>query len=130
MRNNYDLGALLLRLAGGGLMLLHGIPKLMKIINGEWKFGDPIGIGVEASLVLTVFAEFVCAILILIGFKSKWATIPLIITMAVAAFIVHGADPIKKKELAIVYMLIYLAIFWIGSGKYSVDGMIKERRAN
>lgn len=130
MRNNYDLGALLLRLAGGGLMLLHGYPKLMKIINGVWEFGDPIGIGVEASLILTVFAEFVCAIFILVGFKSKWAVIPLIITMLVAAFIVHGADPIKKKELAIIYMLIYAAIFFIGSGKYSVDGMIKERRAD
>jgi len=93
---------------------------LMKIFNGDWGFADPIGIGAEASLVLTVFAEAICAALILIGYKVRWAAIPLFITMLVAAFIVHGGDPMKKKELAIIYALIYAAIFFLGSGKYAV----------
>jgi len=124
--SNSDLGLLVLRIIGGGLMLVHGIPKLMKLLKGDFAFADPIGIGAGFSLGLTVFAEFVCALLILIGFKSRLAAIPLMITMLVASLIVHGADPFGKKELALIYFGIYLAIFMLGSGKYSFDKILKK----
>jgi len=124
---NTDLGKLMLRIVGGGFMLTHGIPKLMKLINGDMAFANPIGIGPEASLVLTVFAEFLCALAILVGFKSKWATIPLMITMLVAAFVVHGSDPWNKKEMALLYFAVYLAIYLFGSGKYSIDNALNSK---
>lgn len=101
-------------------MLTHGYGKLLKLINGEG-FGNPIGIGATPSLFLTVIGEFVCPILIIIGFKTRWAAIPTAITMAVAAFVVHGADPFKKKELALIYLLIFVVIALLGPGKYSID---------
>ncbi len=117
------IGKLILRLTMGGLMLTHGIPKLKMLFSGgEIQFPDPLGIGPTASLVLTVFAEFLCAALIVIGFKTKWATIPLFITMIVAGLIFHWSDPWSKKELAIIYALGYLTIYLIGPGKYSIDG--------
>ena len=119
--NGKDWAALLLRIVGGGFMLTHGIPKLMKVLSGDLSFGNPIGIGEEASLILTVFAEFVCAALVLIGFKTRLATIPLIITMLVAALIVHGSDPFGDKEMALSYLIIYASIYALGPGKYSVD---------
>ena len=126
MNKTKDLACLVLRLVGGGLMLTHGIPKLMKLINGDFGFADPIGIGATPSLILTVLAEALCAFLILIGFKTKWASVPLMITMLVAAFVVHGADPLAKKELAFLYFAIYLALFSLGSGKFSLDGAMKK----
>lgn len=42
--------SLILRLIGGGFMLTHGFPKLMKLINGDMGFADPIGLGPEFSL--------------------------------------------------------------------------------
>ncbi len=122
-----SLPILWLRLVGGGFMLAHGIPKLMKFFaDGPIKFADPFGIGASPTLVLTVFAEVVCAIMILIGFKTRAATIPLIITMLVAAFVIHGADPFGKKELALMYLAIYLSLFFLGSGKYSVDNSLDK----
>lgn len=128
LKNNHHLSALFLRLIGGGLMLTHGYLKLLKIINGEWGFADPIGIGAEATLILAVFTEVVCAIFILVGFKVKWAAIPLAITMLIAAFIVHGGDPMQKKESALIYLLVYLAIIWLGAGKYSIDGTLNKNK--
>lgn len=127
MNNTYHFGALMLRIIGGGLMLVHGIPKLMKLIRGDFSFANPLGVGPEASLILTVFAEFICALFILVGFRTKIATIPLMVTMLVAAFIVHGDDPFQKKELAILYFGIYLALFFIGSGKYSLDNALDNK---
>ena len=116
-----NIGLLLLRIGFAGLMLTHGIPKLMQLLDGNFSFGDPIGIGAIASLILTVFAEAICAALVLIGFKARLACIPLIITMLVAVFIVHAADPIGKKELGIVYLVAFTAIALMGPGKYSID---------
>jgi len=117
-----DLAKLILRLGFGGFMLRHGYPKLMKFFgDGPIQFADPLHVGVIPSLSLTVFAEVICAVLIIIGFKTKWASIPLIITMLVAAFVVHAADPIGKKEFALLYAFGYTAIALLGAGKYSVD---------
>lgn len=119
---NSHIGLLILRLFSGGLMLVHGVPKLMNLFTqSPIQFPDPIGVGATVSLALAVFSEFICAVLIILGFKTRWATIPLIITMAVAGFVVHFSDPFGRKEKAILYLVMYVTLFFTGAGKYSVD---------
>lgn len=103
-------------------MLTHGWPKLMKVVNADWGFADPLGIGPMASLILTVFAEFICAAAIIVGFRTRLFAIPLIITMAVAAFIVHGSDPLGDKEMALLYLGGFSVLALMGAGRISVDG--------
>lgn len=102
-------------------MLTHGYGKFMQVMGGDFSFGDPIGIGEAPSLILTVLAEFLCSIFIIFGFLTRLSTIPLIITMLVAALIVHADDPIGNKELALLYLSIFILLFYTGPGKYSVD---------
>lgn len=120
---------LLARIVSGGFMLTHGIQKYhMLMTDGPVEFGDPIGIGPGPSLVLAVLAELVCSALLIIGFATRIVTLPLIITMLVAVFVVHSADPFEAKELACLYLLIYVLLFITGSGIYSVDGVINRRK--
>ena len=119
-----DLGLLILRLVAGASMLTHGYPKLQKVLNGNFQFGDPLGLGPEVSLILAVFAELICSALVIIGLTTRLAVLPLIVTMGVAFFIVHGADPFKVKELALIYLSIFLALFFTGPGKFSADRAI------
>lgn len=118
--------SLILRLTLGLLMLSHGVPKLINLINGNMEFGDPIGIGAPASLILTVFAEVVCSLLIAIGLWTRLALIPLIITMAVAVFIIHINDSLGTMEPALMYLLSYCALFLLGSGNFSIDAVLKK----
>src|SRR3954452_20332030 len=99
---------LLARLSVGIFMLTHGIPKLQNVFAGNMKFADPIGIGSTPSLILVVFAEAICSILLILGLATRFASVALIINMSVAAFIVHGNDPFGKKELALLYLVSYL----------------------
>lgn len=118
---------LILRVSFAIFMMVHGYQKLQELIaGGEIQFGDPIGVGPYASLVLAVFAEFICSILLLIGLGTRLAVIPLIITMVVALFIVHGADGFDQKEMALHYLVVYLFLLISGSGKYSVDHLISK----
>lgn len=120
-----DLGLLILRISFAGTMLTHGIPKINLLFESPIKFADPIGVGELTTLVLALIGEVIAPILILIGFKTKLATIPSIITMFVAAFVIHAADPIGVKEKALLYLAGFIAIFLMGAGKYSVDGFKK-----
>ncbi len=124
-----DLGLLLVRLLAGGMMLTHGIPKISRFFGeGPVKFADPFGLGPEISLGLAIFAEVGCSFLVMIGFKTRWATIPLMITMLVAIFYAHAADPFSKKELPLLFFTLFLSILISGGGRYSVDrGIGRER---
>jgi len=118
-----DIGLLLL-LVGLGLTMIigHGYPKLMNIINGNMEFADPIGIGQAPTLILAALAEVVFPILIIIGYKTRLATVPTALTMAVAFFIFHANDPFGgSKELALVFLIGFVSIGLIGPGKHSID---------
>lgn len=127
---SFDVSMLLLRLAFGGLMILnHGWRKLGKLTGeGPIKFADPLGLGSELSLWLTVFAEVGCAALITIGLFTRMAAVPAFITMFVAAFVIHGADPFADKEHALLFAVAYLVIYLLGPGRYSIDHLRTEWR--
>ena len=88
---NKDLGILLLRLSfGGSMMLAHGLGKLSR---GAADFPDPLGIGNLGSWMGAVGAEFFCSLALILGLAQRAILIPLMFTMGVAIFVVHGADP-------------------------------------
>lgn len=127
--NNISLSLLFLRLIVGGFMLTHGIGKWMMLIgDGPIRFADPIGIGVTASLALTVFAEVFCSLFLIFGVAVRLAALPLLITMLVAAFIVHGQDGFGKQELPLLYAAILMVIAFARAGKYSIDQWIHQKR--
>ena len=126
---NIDLSLLILRLAGGALMLTHGISKIAPLFGTDpIQFPDPIGLGATTSLALTVFAEVFCAALLILGLATRFAAIPLLITMLVAVFVVHIADPFANQELPLLYASIYLVILIAGAGKFSIDNMVFNKK--
>jgi putative oxidoreductase len=124
-----DIGLLALRIVGGFFMLyLHGWQKLQNYAAMAPNFADPFGIGPVPSFWLVIFAEVVCAFFVLLGIATRWVSIPLAITMAVAGFMIHAADPLKGKELAFVYLLIYVALVCLGGGRIGLDNLVKRAR--
>ncbi len=131
-----DLASLVLRL-GLGLMMIfgHGLGKLQSLIGGNVEFVSLFGLPPEVNLTLAMLAEFLASIFVVIGFKSRLASIPVIITMFVAAFVVHWQDAFfmmnagggGSKEFAMIYLVGFLAIALLGSGKYSLDYVIQKR---
>jgi putative oxidoreductase len=137
-----SIGLLILRLGVGGYMLTHGWGKLGMVLGGRFdQFGDPIGLGSGLSLVLATFAEFFCALLVMAGLATRIAAFPIVFTMAVAAFLVHGADPWTSgrafelfqagrtefpasKEPALIYLIVFLALILTGPGRYSIDAVL------
>lgn len=116
-----DLGLLILRVFSAGFLLTHGWPKLQKVVNGDLSFVNPIGLGSEVSIVLTVIAEVIAPIFLLLGLFTRPVALIIGFTMLVAAFVVHAADPFRSKEMALLYLVISVSLVFTGSGKYSLD---------
>lgn len=116
-----DLGLAWLRIGASALLLTHGFPKFQRLISGNFEFGDPVGIGAAPTLFLAVLAEFVCPILIILGYKTRWAAVFPTVTMVVAAFIVHAQDAMDVKEKALLFLVAFVSISLLGPGKYSID---------
>lgn len=141
-----SVGLLILRLGFGGYLMTHGWGKLQMMLQGQWSaMGDPIGIGSTASLTLVTFAEFVCAILVMIGLGTRLASIPVVIAMGVAAFVAHGADPWTmataamrffagesqswaSKQPALMFLIAFLGLVFTGAGRFSLDHLIAARK--
>ena len=68
-----------------------------------------------------MFAEFFCSLLLIAGLFTRFAIVPLAITMAVAAFKAHGGDVFGDGEMAFLYLAIYISLFLKGAGAYSAD---------
>ncbi len=132
LSNAQHAGLLMLRTVPSAIMMTHGWPKFQRLLD-QWgseegvKFFDFMGLGPEISLVLTVLAELVAPALMIAGFQTRWASIPAAFTMAVAAFVVHGSDPLGDKELALLYLICFAAVALLGPGKWSVDGLQQSR---
>jgi putative oxidoreductase len=123
-----DLATLLLRVIFGGMFIYHGYPKLANYSQMVEMFGDPIGIGNQLSVILTIFGEFVCGILIVLGLLTRFAVVPVFITMLVVLFVVLAKAPFTDKMLPFVYLFLCVVLFILGSGKYSMDAALFNKR--
>lgn len=127
-----DIGLLVLRVGIGLFMALgHGLGKLQNFGVLKDKFPDPLGVGSTLSVSLAIGAELGASILLVLGLATRLATLPLIFTMGVAAFVIHSGDPFWQqgaengaKEFALLYMIPYLCLLFTGPGRISVDHLL------
>ena len=129
-----SLGLLLFRIVFGGFMLIgHGWVKLLAFSEKASTFPDPLGIGNELSMVSAVFCEVVCSALVVLGLATRFAVLPLVFTMVIAAFVVHGGDSLfmgdgAAKEPALVYLTAFALLFFTGPGCFSVDTVFFHKK--
>lgn len=125
-----DIGFLLLRITIGGLMVYHGYPKFIdpsKLIARTAEMGFPLP---ELFGIAAMATEFFGGMLLIVGLGTRFALFGIIVTMAVAFFVAHGADPFGKRELAFLFLCVSIAMFFIGSGKYSIDSYIISKKSS
>ncbi len=126
LRNN-DLGLLLLRLTIGGLMLFHGIHKLVSGVG--FISGMLEGMGLPGFIAyFSLAAELLCSLMIIAGAWTRAAAIVCAGNMAVAILMAHSGqifsvDPMTGGwaiELPMLYLLGAVVLIITGAGKYAV----------
>lgn len=126
MKTNTDLGLLISRITIAGLMLFHGVAKLSSL-NGIK--GMLAGAGLPELMAYGVYiTELIAPLLILIGFRTRLASIVFFFGMIAAMLLAHSDNifAISKTggleiELILLYAFGALVFFFTGAGKYAVS---------
>jgi putative oxidoreductase len=121
-----DIGKLILRLAIAGLLLLHGISKLK---NGIGWMGPMLSANhLPAILGYGVFvAEIVAPVLLILGIFARLGGLVIAFNLMMAILLARRADIFTLNrgggsniEVELMFLFGGLAIFFLGSGRFSV----------
>ena len=124
-----DLGKLLLRVGLGGLLLFHGVHKLLnglgpiKAMLGNHNISEAVSYGVYLG-------ELVGPILIIVGLFSRIGGLLIAFNMIVAVLLVRTADILLLSpttgayalESEALYLVAALSVALLGAGRFSVGG--------
>ena len=117
---------LFLRLFFGVLFFMHGLDKMTNFSQLSVSYPSVFGLGSYTTLMLSIFCEFACSLFLMSGLMTRIILIPMIASMAVAFFDIHdGMMP--EGELSLIYLIVFIIIFSIGPGRYSVDYLIDKK---
>lgn len=114
---------LVLRLVFGVLFFIHGLDKMLNFNTLVNDYPSVLGFGSYMTLMVSIFCEFCCSIFLMAGLLQRLLTIPMIIAMGVAFFDIHDAM-MPEGELALIYFIVFIVLFLVGPGRYSVDFLI------
>jgi uncharacterized membrane protein YphA (DoxX/SURF4 family) len=123
-----ELGKLLLRLTLGGLLLLHGVAKVQRGVEGIIQRIGATGLPSWLGYLVYV-GEIVAPVLLIVGLWSRAAALVIAINMIVAVWLAHTTQFIElgrsggwALELQGFYFFTAVAILLLGGGKLSVGG--------
>ncbi|WP_408096556.1 DoxX family protein [Peredibacter sp. HCB2-198] len=105
----------------------HGLGKVPPpdmLVGGIESMGLPMPI---VFAWLAALSEFAGGVLLALGLLTRPAALFLSITMAMAGLIVHMKDPFNVKEMAFLYLAVFIMFAIRGSGKWSVDYLISRK---
>lgn len=127
LQRNNDFGLLILRLSVGGLMLLHGIFKLMNGVGGIEQM--VAGAGLPTFITYGVYiGEVVAPVFIILGLGTRVAAAIMAFNCLVAGLMAHAGDIFTLNEgggwtleVLGLYMLGAAALMFTGGGKYAVS---------
>ena len=126
MFNQPDLAKLLLRLSTGGLMMFHGIHKLIHGIGGVKSMTTNAGL--PEFLAYGVYVgELIAPIFIILGLYARVAAAILGFNMLFAIALAYGFGFALTKhgglamELPLLFFVMSILIILFGSGKYAVN---------
>jgi putative oxidoreductase len=115
-----DLSYLLVRLTAGGMLLLHGIRKVMGTTVAAFAAGSMARRGIEPALpaaYMVFFLETVGALCLMLGLFTRFFAVAVGIEFLVIVFVGSGAG----WEYPLFWGLIIAAIGLRGGGPYSLD---------
>ena len=128
-----DIGLLLLRVALGALLCYHGGTKL-GLFGGRGVRGFAVGLekmGIRPSLpfaFLAACSQAAGGVLLALGFLGPVGALLLASNMAVAVLVLlkNGFGMARGGyEYSLVLAVAFLALSLTGSGRYSVDGLLR-----
>ena len=120
-----DAGKLILRLCVGGLMLFHGVAKIMHPASLDFISGMLTANNLPVVLAYAVYiGEVVAPLMVIVGYQARLGGLLIAVNMLFALFLAHTGDFFSLSEhggsaieLQLFYLLSATAVVFLGSGR-------------
>jgi putative oxidoreductase len=117
-----DLGLLFLRVSASLFLLwVHGLPKLLNYSAQLQVIEDPFHLGANLTLMLAIFAEVLCPLLIIVGLLVRMACLPILSVLLVAMVVVHPQWSIEEGQFGWLLLILFTSIFIAGPGRLALN---------
>lgn len=117
-----DFGLLFLRLSGSLLLLwVHGLPKLLNYSAQLHVIEDPFHMGANVTLMLAIFAEVLCPLLIIAGVLVRLACLPILSVLLIALLVVHPQWSLEEGQFGWLLLILFTSIFIAGPGRLALN---------
>lgn len=117
-----DVGLLFLRVSGGLFLLwVHGLPKLLDFSAQLQLIEDPFHLGAHLTLILAIFAEVLCPLLIVAGVLARLACLPILFVLLVALLVVHPQWSVAEGQFGWLLLIIFTSVFIAGPGRLALN---------
>ncbi|WLG59111.1 DoxX family protein [Pseudomonas extremorientalis] len=113
-----DLGLLFLRISGALFLLwVHGLPKLLNYSEQLNLIEDPFHLGANITLLLAIFAEVLCPLLIIAGVLVRLACLPILAVLLIALLVVHPEWTLFEGQFGWLLLIIFTTLLISGPGR-------------
>lgn len=117
-----DIGLLFLRVSGGLFLLwVHGLPKLLDFSAQLQLIEDPFHLGAHLTLILAIFAEVLCPLLIAAGVLVRLACLPILFVLLVALLVVHPQWSVAEGQFGWLLLILFTSVFIAGPGRLALN---------
>jgi putative oxidoreductase len=120
--NARDIGLLFLRISGAAfLLVVHGLPKLLDFNQQLTLIEDPFHMGAQLTLILAIFAEVLCPLLIVTGIFVRLSCLPILFLLLVALVVVHPDWTLEQGQFGWLLLIIFTTVFIAGPGRLALN---------
>lgn len=117
-----DVGLLFLRVSGGLFLLcVHGMPKLLDYTAQLQLIEDPFHLGAHLTLILAIFAEVLCPLLVVAGVLARLACLPILFVLLVALLLVHPQWTVAEGQFGWLLLILFATVFIAGPGRLALN---------
>ena len=117
-----DFGLLFLRVTGGGFLLwVHGLPKLLNFRAQLQVIEDPFHLGANVTLMLAIFAEVLCPLLIIAGVLVRLACLPILAVLLIALLVVHAQWSLDEGQFGWLLLIVFTSLLIAGPGRLALN---------
>jgi putative oxidoreductase len=117
-----NIGLFFLRVSGAVFLLwVHGLPKLLHYSAQLQNIEDPLHLGANVTLMLAIFAEVLCPLLIIAGVLVRLACLPIVCVLLIALLLVHPQWSLDEGQFGWLLLIVFTSIFIAGPGRLALN---------
>ena len=109
------------------LMAVHGLKKIGIGVNVAEIVPNPLHLPDAFNNGFAIGANLIAPFFIMLGLLTRITILPVLAVTLTGYFVLHWNDALLVKDVPFIYSVVFMLIWVLGPGKYSLDYLINRK---